>query len=87
MASREVTPMELKTSEVVKVQEGIGSVQFPEALKREPLQTQIRCNRICLKHDKQANNKPTFIVCTVSYYMNKSQQKKQNKLGMFRDHP
>ena len=75
--------MELKTSEVVKVQEGIGSVQFPEALKREPLRTQIRCNSVCLKPDKQADHQPIFIVCTESYYLNKSQQMKRNILGMF----
>ena len=57
-------------------------MQFPEALKREPLQTQIRCFSICLKLNKKANNHPIFIVCTGSYYMNKSQQMKPNILGM-----
>ena len=79
--------MELKTSEVVKIQGGTGIIQFPEALKREPLRTQIRCISICLKPDKQANNHPIFIVCTGSYYMNKSRQMKRNILGMLTHTP
>ena len=79
--------MELKTSEVVKIQGGTGILQFPEALKREPLRTQIRCISICLKPDKTADNGPIFIVCTGSYYMNKSRQMKRNVLGMLTHTP
>ena len=75
--------MELKTAAVVKVEGGRGTLEFPEALKRDPLRAHIKCVSICLKPDKEAKNVPLFIVCGASYHMTKSREMKRNVLAMF----
>ena len=66
--------MELKTAAVVKVEGGRGTLEFPEALKRDPLRAHIKCVSICLKPNKDAKNVPLFIVCGASYHMTKAEK-------------
>ena len=79
--------MELKTSVVVKVIDGRGTIELPEALKRDPLRSHIQCVSVCLKPDKEAKSTPVFIVCGASYHMTKSREMKRNVLGMFSNSP
>ena len=79
--------MELTLSLPVNITEGQGSLTFPEALKRKPLNTFIRCQSICFSNSVSAVEFPLFVVCSGSCYLTRDRQINRNILGMFKPTP
>ena len=79
--------MDLNITVSLQVLKGIGWLEFPEALKREPLQIQIRCISLFFGDNKDAKREPLFVVCSGSCYYTQDHEMKNNILAMFQHLP
>ena len=79
--------MELKTSACVQIIDGVGTLDFPEALKFNSKHSYIRCRSICYESNLKSENKPLFVVCSSSYHLARNYQRKKNILAMFNNAP
>ena len=77
--------MDLNVSITVKITDGVAEFAFPDALKREPLKSTIRCDSIYFKKNRQADNECLFLVCSGSYYYTQGRELKHNILAMFQN--
>ena len=75
--------MNLNTSILVIIKNGIGELQFPQALKRDLLMSTISCKSLFIEVNESATNKGFLIVCDASFYMDQNGLMKKNILGMF----
>ena len=79
--------MELNVTVPLQILKGIGWLEFPEALKREPLNTQIRCMSLYFVKNDQAKREPLFVVCSGSFYYTHNHELKNNIVAMFQHLP
>ena len=79
--------MELNVSVSLQVLKGVGWLEFPEALKREPLQSQIHCSSLYFLSNTEAKGEPLFVVCSGSLYYTHNHEMKNNILAMFQHRP
>ena len=77
--------MLLNISTPVKIDKGLGYFDFPDALKRESLHTYIGCQSLFHQANKTASDRALLIVCSGSFYLNKTRQMTNNVLAMFQD--
>ena len=77
--------MQLKTSMCVKIVKGLGLIDFPDALKSEPLASFLRCSSLHLESNSSADNEVLFIVSSGSYHVTKNHERKSNILCMFKN--
>ena len=75
--------MNLNTSVLVIIKNGIGELQFPQALKRDLFMSTISCKSLFIEANESATNKGFLIVCDASYYIDQNRLMKKNILGMF----
>ena len=77
--------MQLKTTTCVKIVKGLGLIDFPDALKSEPLASFLRCSSLHLESNSSADNEALFIVSSGSYHVTKNHERKKNILCMFKN--
>ena len=75
--------MNLNTSTAVQIQNGIGELEFPQALKRDLLTSTIRCLALHLSRNTPTSSEGLFVVCDGSYYITQNGVAKKNVLAMF----
>ena len=61
--------MNLNTSTMVSIANGVGELEFPHALKRDLLMSTIQCQSLYIDANSTAKNEGLFIVCDCSYYL------------------
>ena len=79
--------MDLNVSASLQILKGIGWLEFPEALKRQPLQTQIGCTSLYFVNNREAKKEPLFLVCSGSMYYTHNHAMKNNIVAMFQHKP
>ena len=77
--------MNLNTSTMVSIANGIGELEFPHALKRDLLTSTIHCQSLHINANPAAKNEGLFIVCDGSYYITQNGVPKKNILAMFQN--
>ena len=77
--------MHLNVSLPLFIKNGVGSLKFPEAFKRAPLQVYIGCDSAYFSLNTSARNEPCFITCSGSFYHTHNHEVKPNILGMFQN--
>ena len=77
--------MNLNTSTAVNIQNGVGELEFPQALKRDLLMSTIYCQSLYFSGNTSASNKGLFVVCDGSYYITRNGVAKKNILAMFQN--
>ena len=75
--------MNLTTSTAVNILQGVGELEFPQALKRDLLMSSIYCQSLYLSGDPSATNDGLLLVCNGSYYITQNGTAKQNVLALF----
>ena len=55
--------MNLNTSILVIIKNGVGELQFPQALKRDLFMSTINCKSLFIEANESATNKGFLIVC------------------------
>ena len=75
--------MDLNASICLEIEDGIGEINFPDALKRDALASTICCHSLYLKKNFSAANEAFFITSNCSYHLSKNQVMKANILAMF----
>ena len=75
--------MNLNTSTVVVIQNGVGELEFPQALKRDLSMSTITCQSPYLEANENASNEGFFIVCDGSFYITQNGMVRKNILAMF----
>ena len=81
------TNMDLCISTSLIIKKGLGELEYPQALKREPLKSNIQCECLYLTDNAKAKNEPYFITCSASTYRTQDNGLKANILGMFQNKP
>ena len=76
--------MNLNTSTAVTIQNGVGELEFPKALKRDLMST-IYCQSLYFNGNTSASNEGLFVVCDGSYYITRNGVAKKNILAMFQN--
>ena len=79
--------MELCLSTNVIIKNGLGELDYPPALKREALKSNIQCECLYFGANIRAKNEPYFITCSGSTYRSPDGQMKENILGIFQNKP
>ena len=64
--------MNLNTSILVIIKNGVGELQFPQALKRDLLMSTISCKSLFIEVNESATNKGFLIVCDASFYIDQN---------------
>ena len=77
--------MNLNTSSIVKIREGVGELEFPQALKRDLLTTSIYCQSLHFSENYLAVNEGFFVVCDASYFIKSNGEVSKNILAMFQN--
>ena len=77
--------MNLNTSTAVAIQNGVGELEFPKALKRDLLISTIYCQSLYFNGNTSASNEGLFVVCDGSYYITRNGVAKKNILAMFQN--
>ena len=77
--------MNLNTSTMVSIKNGVGELEFPHALKRDLLTSTIHCQSLYINANPTAKNEGLFIVCDCSYYITQNGTTKKNILAMFQN--
>ena len=77
--------MNLNTSTMVSIANGVGELEFPHALKRDLLMSTIQCQSLYIDANPAAKNEGFFIVCDCSYYITQNGMAKKNILAMFQN--
>ena len=77
--------MELNISIPVNIVKGFGELEFPKALKREPLLSTIQCQNLFFGSNSAAKNEPFMLICSGSQYWTQNQKMKNNVLAMFQN--
>ena len=75
--------MNLNSSILVIIKNGVGCLEFPQALKRDLFSSTINCQSLFLEANEAATNKGFLIVCDASFYIDQNGVVKKNILGMF----
>ena len=75
--------MNLNTSILAVIKNGVGYLEFPKALKRDLFMSTISCQSLFLETNESATNKGFLIVCDASFYIVQNGVVKKNILGMF----
>ena len=75
--------MNLNTSILVTIKDGVGELEFPHALKRDLFTSTISCQSLFIEANDAATNKGFLIVCDASFYISQNGVMKKNILGMF----
>ena len=55
--------MNINTSTAVTIQNGVGELEFPKALKRDLLMSTIYCQSLYFNGNTSASNEGLFVVC------------------------
>ena len=79
--------MELSVAQPLHLKNGMGEIQFPEALTRDPSKSSLHIDCLYLPNNSTANDEGLFLVCSASFYRDKKQNMKKNILGMFLNTP
>ena len=79
------TNMDLCLSTNLIIKRGLGELEYPQALKREALKSNIQCECLYLMENPKAKNEPYFITCSGSTYRTQDGTLKPNILGMFQN--
>ena len=77
--------MDLCLSAKVLIKKGQGYLEYPPALKSEPLKSHIQCESLYLPPNKDGGDEPYFIACSGSTYRSQDGTLKSNILGMFQN--
>ena len=77
--------MNLNTTTAVTIQNGVGELEFPQALKRDLLMSTIYCQSLYFSDNSSATNEGLFIICDGSYYITHNGVAKTNILAMFQN--
>ena len=77
--------MNLNTSTAVQITNGVGELEFPQALKRDLLMSTICFISLYLNGNTSATNGGLFVVCDGSYYITQNGTTKKNVLAMFQN--
>ena len=77
--------MNLNTSTMVSIANGVGELEFPHALKRDLLMSTIQCQSLYIDANPAAKNEGLLIVCDCSYYITQNGMAKKNILAMFQN--
>ena len=79
--------MDLTVSANLIIKRGLGELEYPPALKREVLKSNIQCQYLYFSVNKSAKNEPYFLICSGSKYQAQDGRLKNNVLGMFQNKP
>ena len=77
--------MNLNVSTAVSIQEGVGEIRFPPALKTDLLKATIYCQS--LYFTSKGGLHAFFVVCDGSYHITQNGEVKKNVLAMFQNKP
>ena len=77
--------MNLNLSTAISIEDGIGELEFPQALKRDLLMSTIHCRNIYFPANPSAKNEGFFIVCDGSYHITQSGVERKNILAAFQN--
>ena len=64
--------MNLNTSILVVIKNGVGYLEFPKALKRDLFMSTISCQSLFIEAKESATNKGFLIVCDASFYIDQN---------------
>ena len=64
--------MNLNTSILVAIKNGVGYLEFPHAPKRDLFMSTIGCRSLFIEANDSAVNKGFLIVCDASYYISQN---------------
>ena len=64
--------MNLNTSILVIIKDGVGELEFPHALKRDLFMSTICCQSLFLEANESSTNKGFLIVCDASFYISQN---------------
>ena len=77
--------MNLNVFTAISIEDGIGKLEFPQALKRDLLMSTIHCQNIYFPANPSAKNEVFFIVCDGSYHITQSGVERKNILAAFQN--
>lgn len=75
--------MNMNTSTLVVIKNGVGELRFPQALKRDLFTSTINCQSLFFDTNESPTNKGLFIVSDASFYIDQNGIQTRNVLGMF----